>query len=70
MCADSSSNYKGCGVGVLLLVPDGMWLEYALCFNFHASSNEVEYEALLAGLRMAKGLEAHSIQLYVTRNSL
>ncbi|KAM2054673.1 hypothetical protein EV2_004350 [Malus domestica] len=33
-----------------------MAMEYDLRFKFKASNNEVEYEALLAGLRLAKHL--------------
>ncbi|CAL9011833.1 unnamed protein product, partial [Prunus brigantina] len=39
-------------------------LEYALRFKFHASNNEAEYEALLAGLRLAKEMGAMQIQIF------
>ncbi|XP_022157610.1 uncharacterized protein LOC111024267 [Momordica charantia] len=61
---DGSSNEKGCGAGILLLAPDGMRFEYALRFNFWTSNNEAEYETLLAGLRVAKGLGATHIKVF------
>lgn len=64
MYVDGSSNDKGYGEIVLLLAPDVMRFEYVLHFNFRTSNNEAKYEALLAGLRMAKRLEAKNIQVY------
>ncbi|CAL8990767.1 unnamed protein product [Prunus brigantina] len=43
---------------------DKVVLEYALRFKFHASNNEAEYEALLAGLRLAKEMGARQIQIF------
>ncbi|GAA0169952.1 hypothetical protein LIER_24328 [Lithospermum erythrorhizon] len=31
-------------------------MEYALCFNFEATNNEAEYEALVAGLELVRSL--------------
>ncbi|KAM2286748.1 hypothetical protein ACFX1S_039183 [Malus domestica] len=53
---DGSSNQQGCGTGLVLTTPDKVAMEYALRFKFKASNNEAEYEALLAGLRLAKHL--------------
>ncbi|KAM2869748.1 hypothetical protein FF1_017623 [Malus domestica] len=53
---DGSSNQQGCGAGLVLTTPDKVAMEYALCFKFKASNNEAEYEALIAGLRLAKHL--------------
>ncbi|CAL8085218.1 unnamed protein product [Prunus armeniaca] len=36
---DGSSNAQGCRVGLILISPDKVVLEYALCFKFHASNN-------------------------------
>lgn len=48
--------YQGrCETACLLLIsPDGERFEYVLQLSFHASNNEAEYEALLAGLSMVK----------------
>ncbi|CAL2266052.1 unnamed protein product [Prunus armeniaca] len=61
---DGSSNAQGCGDGLVLISPDKAVLEYALHFQFHASNNEAEYEALLAGLRLAKEMGARQIQIF------
>ncbi|CAL8116976.1 unnamed protein product [Prunus armeniaca] len=58
---DGFSNAQGCGAGLVLISPDKVVLEYALCFKFHASNNEAEYEALLAGLWLAKEMGAKQI---------
>ncbi|XP_017428576.1 uncharacterized protein LOC108336615 [Vigna angularis] len=51
---DGSSDKKGGGVGVVLEGPDGLVIEQAITFRFFASNNQVEYEALIAGLSLAK----------------
>ncbi|KAM2050653.1 hypothetical protein ACFX16_032354 [Malus domestica] len=39
-------------------------MEYAFRFKFKASNNEAEYEALLAGLRLAKHLGVKRIDIF------
>ncbi|KAM1838073.1 hypothetical protein ACFX14_019788 [Malus domestica] len=41
-----------------------MAIEYALRFKFKASNNEAEYEALLAGLRLAQHLGVKQIDIF------
>ncbi|KAL6273710.1 hypothetical protein ACE6H2_024402 [Prunus campanulata] len=53
---DGASNQKGAGAGVVIITLDGTLLEQAITLGFPASNNEAEYEALLAGLRLAKEL--------------
>nr|GEZ90107.1 reverse transcriptase domain-containing protein [Tanacetum cinerariifolium] len=50
---DGSSCVDGSGAGLILTNPDGVEFTYALRFQFAASNNEAEYEALIAGLRIA-----------------
>ncbi|XP_068309757.1 uncharacterized protein [Pyrus communis] len=61
---DGSSNQQGCGVGLVLTTPDKVAMEYALRFKFKASNNKAEYEALLAGLRLAKHLGVKQINIF------
>ncbi|XP_019182148.1 PREDICTED: uncharacterized protein LOC109177291 [Ipomoea nil] len=56
MHADGASSRQHCGGGVVLITPEGFRLYYALRYLFPASNNEAEYEAVLNGLRLAKGL--------------
>ena len=38
-------------------------MEYALKFSFQASNNEVEYEAVIAGLNLAHSMEADQLEV-------
>ena len=51
---DGSSNENGSGAGIIMISPEGHRFHSVLRFGFEASNNEAEYEALLAGLRVAK----------------
>nr|XP_043615952.1 uncharacterized protein LOC122587853 [Erigeron canadensis] len=62
---DGASNQEGSGAGLLLIDPEEREYTYALRFNFPASNNEAEYEALLAGLKMAKQMGVKKIQVFV-----
>ena len=61
---DGASNYKGSGAGMVLITPDGSMLEQVITLGFKASNNEAEYEALLAGLRMANDLAVKKLAIY------
>ncbi|XP_071914122.1 uncharacterized protein [Coffea arabica] len=61
---DGASSREGCGAGLLLISPTGEELPYALRFDFRVSNNESEYEALIAGMEMARKLGARSIKVY------
>ncbi|XP_020225282.1 uncharacterized protein LOC109807168 [Cajanus cajan] len=54
MHVDGSSNNRGSGAGIILEGPTGLTLEQSLRFAFKASNNQAEYEALIAGLRLAQ----------------
>ncbi|XP_059633000.1 uncharacterized protein LOC132275612 [Cornus florida] len=54
---DGSINARASGAGLVIISPNGECIKYALRFGFKATNNEAEYEALLAGLRIAKALE-------------
>ena len=53
---DGSATKKVGGAGVVLISPEGETLKYAVILQFSATNNEVEYEALLTGLSLAKAL--------------
>ncbi|XP_019159996.1 PREDICTED: uncharacterized protein LOC109156598 [Ipomoea nil] len=63
LSTDGSSNSKGCGGGVVLVTPEGFRPYYAIRFHFKLSNNEIEYEALLNGLRLAAGLRAEKVRI-------
>ncbi|XP_062080529.1 uncharacterized protein LOC133785297 [Humulus lupulus] len=47
LSTDGASNVEGSGIGVVLEAPSGLKMEEALQFNYQATNNEPEYEALL-----------------------
>ncbi|XP_071695267.1 uncharacterized protein [Rutidosis leptorrhynchoides] len=53
---DGASSEEGADIGLLLVSPNGEEITYAIQLKFVASNNEAEYEALIAGLRLAKEL--------------
>ena len=61
LSVDASSNQQGSGVGVVLEGPKGLLIEQALRFAFKASNNQAEYEALIAGMLLAKEMGARSL---------
>ncbi|GKV48140.1 hypothetical protein SLEP1_g54971 [Rubroshorea leprosula] len=61
---DRASSSKGSGAGALLIGPDGYRSKHALKFNFDATNNMAEYEALLLGLQLALELKLSAIQVY------
>ncbi|GKV19688.1 hypothetical protein SLEP1_g29914 [Rubroshorea leprosula] len=61
---DQPLRSKGSGAGALLIGQDGYRSEHALKFNFDATNNMAEYEALLLGLQLALELKLSAIQVY------
>ncbi|GJY64397.1 reverse transcriptase domain-containing protein [Tanacetum coccineum] len=51
---DGSSCVDGSWAGLILTNPEGAEFTYAMRFRFEATNNEAEYEALIAGLRIAE----------------
>nr|GEZ51239.1 reverse transcriptase domain-containing protein [Tanacetum cinerariifolium] len=62
---DGSSCTDGFGAGLILTNPEGMVFTYALRFRFNATNNEAEYEALIAGLRIAEQMGVKNLQANV-----
>ena len=52
------------GADVVLLSPEGDVVECMVRLDFPTINNEVEYEALVAGLGLAKVAEATSVVIY------
>ncbi|KAL5554521.1 hypothetical protein UlMin_041922 [Ulmus minor] len=61
---DGSSTDNCSGAGVILVSPERVRLSCALRFRFKATNNQAEYEALLAGLRLAKEVSARHLLIY------
>ncbi|RDX83156.1 hypothetical protein CR513_35952, partial [Mucuna pruriens] len=56
LSVDGASNQLGSGTGVILEGPNR-----SLHFKFKVSNNQAEYETLLAGMKLAKELEARTL---------
>ncbi|XP_071719002.1 uncharacterized protein [Rutidosis leptorrhynchoides] len=65
---DGASTSDGSGAGLMLVSPEEKEFTYALHFEFSTTNNEAEYEALLAGLRLARDLNIQHLKAFV--NSL
>nr|GEX72863.1 reverse transcriptase domain-containing protein [Tanacetum cinerariifolium] len=62
---DGSLCVDGSGAGLILTNPKGVEFTYALRFQFTTSNNEAEYEALVAGLRIATQMGVKNVQVNV-----
>ncbi|GJT35327.1 reverse transcriptase domain-containing protein [Tanacetum coccineum] len=58
----------GSGAGLILTNPEGAEFTYALRFQFTASNNEAEYEALIAGLWIATQMGVRNIQVLIEKS--
>ena len=64
LSVDGASNAQGSRAGLILTSPEGINIEYELRFGFHASNNEAEYKAVIAGLNLAHSLEVDQLEVY------
>ncbi|XP_074376873.1 uncharacterized protein LOC141718391 [Apium graveolens] len=62
--SDGSSTADSAGAGIILISPGGFKIQQALKFEFSAINNVAEYEALIAGLKLAMNLEAEIIDIF------
>nr|GEV30661.1 reverse transcriptase domain-containing protein [Tanacetum cinerariifolium] len=60
-----SSCIDGSRASLIITNPKGMEFTYALRFRFRATNNEAEYEALIAGLRIAEQIGVKNLQANV-----
>ncbi|GKD09916.1 reverse transcriptase domain-containing protein [Tanacetum coccineum] len=65
---DRASSFDGSGAGLMLVNPKGKEYTYALRFEFETTNNEAEYEALLAGLRIAKEMKIQELIIFVDKD--
>ena len=63
LSVDEAANAQGSGAQLILTSLEGIDIEYALRFGFRASNNEVEYEAVIAGLNLAHSMEVDQLEL-------
>ncbi|XP_076922471.1 uncharacterized protein LOC143584238 [Bidens hawaiensis] len=65
MFTDRAFNDEGAGASLKITNPEGQQFTYALHLEFKSTNNEAEYEALLAGLRIARKLGARHLEAHV-----
>ncbi|KAL0433391.1 UNVERIFIED_CONTAM: hypothetical protein Slati_2673400 [Sesamum latifolium] len=61
---DGSSTAQGSRAGIVHTTPQGDDMEFAVKFEFKASNNEAEYEALVLGMRIAQDAGAPHLLAY------
>ncbi|XP_021971367.1 uncharacterized protein LOC110866529 [Helianthus annuus] len=59
---DGASSEEGSGAGITLISPEGVELTYAIRLDFENTNNTAEYEALLAGMRLAQKMKARHVE--------
>ncbi|KAK8928988.1 hypothetical protein KSP39_PZI017133 [Platanthera zijinensis] len=64
MFVDGASGRHSVGAGVVLVSPQGTRIEQAVEILFPVTNNQAEYEAMVAGLRLAKELAIRDIQAF------
>ncbi|XP_072060167.1 uncharacterized protein [Arachis hypogaea] len=61
---DGSSNKIGSGADIILVNQEGTQIEVSLKFEFPTSNNQAKYEALIAGLKLAKEVGATKVVIF------
>ncbi|XP_022851528.1 uncharacterized protein LOC111373252 [Olea europaea var. sylvestris] len=62
---DGASNSSGSGAGIIIISPDKITeVQCALRFEFEATNNEAEYEAVVITLKLARNLELEHIRVF------
>ena len=63
MSVDGSSGEHGSGVRIVLEGLEGEEISYAIKLEFATTNNQVEYEALIAGLKLAKTVKVDRVKI-------
>ena len=61
---DESCNFRGADLGIVLKSPQEDNIVQPICFEFKATNNEAEYEALIARMALASDLGAKALKIY------
>ncbi|KAK8918768.1 hypothetical protein KSP39_PZI021391 [Platanthera zijinensis] len=60
---DGASGRHSLGAGVILESPQGARIEQTVVVHFPITNNQAEYEAVIAGLRLARELGVHDVEV-------
>ena len=61
---DGATNYRGSGVGLVLISPERITIEKSLGLDFSATNNEAEYETLLVGMTMVQKMGGKVVKIF------
>ncbi|KAL0439215.1 UNVERIFIED_CONTAM: hypothetical protein Slati_2404500 [Sesamum latifolium] len=61
---DGTAISQGSAVGIVIASPQGEDMEFTIRFNFKASNNETEYEALAMSMRIVHEVGANHLIAY------
>ena len=61
---NGSSNQHSGGAGVVILTPEGDKIECMIRLDFPTTNNEAEYEALVAGLDLARAVGVENVIIH------
>lgn len=61
---DGAASKTGSGAGIMLVAPEQTEFEKTLRFNFPTTNNQAEYEAVIAGLKLALDMGVKAITVY------
>ena len=61
---DGASSATRAGARIVIITPKGIRLEHSFRLGFRVSNNEVEYEALLVGLKAILGMGAREVEIH------
>ena len=62
MCVDGAVNNDGAGAEIVLISPEGHRLVSAIHFAFKVTNNDAEYEALIAGMKLALEMKVRHLR--------
>ena len=61
---DGATNYRGSGVGLVLISPERIIVEKSLRLGFLATNNEAEYETQLVGMTMVQKIGGKAVEIF------
>ena len=62
---DGATNYRGSGVGLVLISPERIIVEKSLRLGFLATNNEAEYETQLVGMTMVQKIGGKAVEIFL-----
>ena len=63
LALDGSKHQKGAGAGIVIASPNGVESKYMCSLDLQCSNNQVEYQALILGLKVLLSMDAKMIKI-------